>query len=274
VHRAREALEVLVHEEILEEFRIGACGEDEPRRGDREEDCQTATPVQARERARLAMPQRVSDEGREREDDADQPLAEHGERHRGPGREHPGGLRATRAGLAGEQIGEHGAVEEQAHAHVERVDARHDDEVRARQQRQRAEGARVAAEERPPREPCDDHRAEAGQRGPEARGPFRGAEGLVCRGGGPVLERRLLEVGEAVQPRRHPVAGREHLARDLGVAALVRMRERPVCQLDEPERQDDGEREHEVARGPRRKRAAQDGRHRSGASPGRAVSTI
>ena len=48
-------------------------------------------------------------------------------------------------------------------------------------------------------------------------------ERLEARRRQPVLQRRLLEVLEAVEPRRHPVAADRHLARDLGVAAFVGM---------------------------------------------------
>ena len=41
----------------------------------------------------------------------------------------------------------------------------------------------------------------------------------------PVEERRLVEVRLALQQRHDPLAGRQHLARDLGVAALVRLQQ-------------------------------------------------
>src|SRR5205085_353256 len=55
------------------------------------------------------------------------------------------------------------------------------------------------------------------------------------RGRRPVLQRRLLEVPEAVQARRQPVAARHHLARDLAIAALVRLVERPDGERAEPQ---------------------------------------
>ena len=148
-------------------------------------------------------------------------------------------LGRARCRLPRQQIGEHGAGEEQAHAHVERVHARHHHEVRAREQRERAELAGGLAQEPPSGEPGDEHRGKPGEGGPEARRPLRDAERLVRRGSRPVLERRFLQVGEPVEPGRDPVAGDDHLARDLGVTTLVRMGEQPPGQLHEPERQQD-----------------------------------
>ena len=48
-----------------------------------------------------------------------------------------------------------------------------------------------------------------------ARGPVRRAEDLERPRDQPINERRFFEIGDAVQPRRHPVAGGEHVARDL-----------------------------------------------------------
>ena len=61
------------------------------------------------------------------------------------------------------------------------------------------------------------------------------AECLVRDGGHPVLERRLLEVLEAVKPRRQPVARHDHFARNFGVTALVRVDDRPVIGAREPD---------------------------------------
>src|SRR5439155_25589063 len=69
---------------------------------------------------------------------------------------------------------------------------------------------------------------------PQPRAPLREAECLVRHGRRPVLQRRLLEVLQAVEMRRDPVTAREHLARDLGVAALVGIEERADLQGREP----------------------------------------
>jgi len=60
------------------------------------------------------------------------------------------------------------------------------------------------------------------------------AECPVRHGRRPVLQRRLLEVLQVIEPRRDPVTAREHLARDLGVTALVGIEQRPHLQGREP----------------------------------------
>src|SRR5207244_12660118 len=60
----------------------------------------------------------------------------------------------------------------------------------------------------------------------------RSSDLLEGRGARPVLQRRLLEILDAVQPRRDPVAARGHLARDLRVAALVGIGERALEIVD------------------------------------------
>ncbi len=51
----------------------------------------------------------------------------------------------------------------------------------------------------------------------DAGGPVEGAEDLKRTGDQPVDERRLLEVGDAVEAGGDPVAGGEHVARDLSL---------------------------------------------------------
>ena len=65
--------------------------------------------------------------------------------------------------------------------------------------------------------------------------PFVLAEQLEGGGGRPVLQRRLLEVLDAVQARRQPVAGGDHLARDFGVAALVGFDQLAIVETAEPD---------------------------------------
>ena len=56
---------------------------------------------------------------------------------------------------------------------------------------------------------------------------------------GPVLQRGLFEIFEAVQTRRDPVAARHHLARDLGVAPLVGVDQFAVFEIGEPDETED-----------------------------------
>jgi hypothetical protein len=97
--------------------------------------------------------------------------------------------------------------------------------------------------------------------GPQPRRPFVHAEDPIGGGRQPVLKRRLLEVLEAVEARRHPVAGGRHLAGDLGIATLVGMHEAPRIEGGEPE---DRERDEQSPRG-RRQGAPKNGEQGGGA---------
>ncbi len=107
---------------------------------------------------------------------------------------------------------------------------------------------------------------ESGKRGPQARGPLVYAEGSKGGGRQPVLEGRLLEILEGVEAWRHPVARRGHLARDLGIATLVRMHEMPRREGGEPKhRQRDEQRpEGRGGRRPGERGGAEGGAVRSG----------
>src|SRR5208282_6105720 len=75
----------------------------------------------------------------------------------------------------------------------------------------------------PPGEPR--HRESREQSGKSARkvsGGFAHTEELETQTSGPVVERRFFKPGLAVQSRRDPVTGFRHVARDPGVARLVR----------------------------------------------------
>ena len=89
------------------------------------------------------------------------------------------------------------------------------------QARGRAVEARAEERRRPDQQQRGEHRGQAG----------RGlglAEQRVRHAGEPVVERRLLEPGLALERRRHPLAGALHLDRDARVAGLVGADERNV----------------------------------------------
>ena len=100
------------------------------------------------------------------------------------------------------------------------------------------------AEQPGPERGHQDESGETGERGPQARDPVAQPEDLERGRGGPVLQRRLLEVLQAVQARRQPVAARHHLARDLGVAAFVGVEQIALPEVGEPgdaeDEQEDG----------------------------------
>ena len=71
-------------------------------------------------------------------------------------------------------------------------------------------------------EPCGHANGQHGRKRRDQSGAeLVHADHPVAEGGEPVDKRWLLGVDEAVQPGHDPVAGGEHLAGDLGVAALV-----------------------------------------------------
>ncbi len=67
------------------------------------------------------------------------------------------------------------------------------------------------------RDPAEQDRE---QRHGEPRGPVMHAEEGEGNGDGPVFEGRFLEVFDAIEARRHPVAGSEHVAGDLGLHSV------------------------------------------------------
>ena len=73
-----------------------------------------------------------------------------------------------------------------------------------------------------PGKPCESERREESRdgRGQASRG-FGCAEELEAQRRTPIIEWGLFEPGLAVEPRRDPIAGLYHLARDPGVARLV-----------------------------------------------------
>ncbi len=64
-----------------------------------------------------------------------------------------------------------------------------------------------------------------GQRRHQPRRPYLDAEHRVTGLDQPVQERRFIEIRFTLKIRHHPLAALEHLARDLGVTALVRLEE-------------------------------------------------
>ena len=136
VHFRGEALEVFLHEEEVRELRIGGRDRDEPWRRDHEEECGASERTHAAHERPVACQQDVERRRRERQDDADQPFAQHRERAGDPERERPP-----------EREREHGGRKKERNAHVERVHlSEHHVERRAGQHR-RGGGAYRRAEE-------------------------------------------------------------------------------------------------------------------------------
>src|SRR6266480_4817566 len=232
MHLGGEALEMLLDEEEAQELVVGERNRDEPGCGDREKQRASGENLHFSKQCPVALDQDIESERRQRQHDADQSLAQHGEGACRPGEEH-----------VPEHEREHGAAEEERQPHVQRIDLPEHDVERAAgkdrgriQSRRRAEQAVAGGKHQ-------EKSGEPGERRPQPGGPILDFKYLEERGGGPVLQRWLLEVLEAVQARRDPVAARQYLARDLGVAALVGLVKRPHAERAEP--RDREQRKHE-----------------------------
>ena len=147
----------------------------------------------------------------------------------------PARRRSAAAGSSRQQHGAQGGRQEKGQAHVERVEMPEQEIGERAGEGGRGEQAGAAIPQPGAREAHDQHAGEAGQRGPQSRRPLARAERHVGGRGGPVLQRRLLEVLQAVQAWGQPVAGRDHLARDLGIAAFVRLDQFAVAESAEPD---------------------------------------
>ena len=75
----------------------------------------------------------------------------------------------------------------------------------------------------------------AGQGWPQPGYPVMFPKHLKRGGGGPVLERRLFEIFEIVQPGRGPVPGSHHFPGNFRITALVRANQLAVIQGAEPD---------------------------------------
>lgn len=235
------AAKLLDDEEEIEELGVALLDQHEPRRDDREEDHEAAHQVQPLPQRPVAGDQRIQHQHRAGQDQADEPLGQHRERHRGPADPHPA---AHRAGAQARPLREQQRAQRQRHPerepHVERVEVAHQVPVRRagehdgrEQARQRIEQARAGVADQ-------QHAREAGEAGVEARLPFADAEPRERQRVQPGLQRRLLEIFVAVVARRDPVAGDEHFARHLRVAALVAR-----DQVAQPERREPDDRERD-----------------------------
>ena len=236
VPRLQIAAEMLLHEEEVEEFRIGALHEDEPGQRDREEQRDAAQRERAPHDRQVALDRRVDDERKAGEHDADEPLRQDRASHGRPGERHRprADARIGVRPMGGDEREERHRMKE-GEPDVEREDLRAHQHGPGTCEHGARHQSLVRAPPSPPEDCRDDHEDEAGQRGPQPRRPLVGREDPEGERREPVLERRLLEVLEPVEARRDVVAAREHFARDLGVARFVRPEERACLERAEPQ---------------------------------------
>ncbi len=228
---------MLVDEKIMGKFRVAHTYQQVPRTGEQQKDGNAAVVMQFAEASPVAGEKHVQHEHRTRQHHRLQTLAEHAECRGRPGHIHPAAARAdilTVGSLHRQQKRKQTGAHEKRHAHVERVEVPHNHVINAAgENRRRAPGGAPVKE--PHRRPGGhEHAQEAGERNPQPRAPVVFAKQCIGRRRGPVLQNRLLEVFDAIEPRRHPVAAGEHLARDLGVAPLVGLEQVAVLQVHEP----------------------------------------
>ena len=247
VLRRREALEVLVDEVELQEVGMAKGHRDVPGNREREKEQKRAPREDAPERAPPARGEGPQDDRASRQDDADETLQEDRRRARGvEGVERAAGAPrlSRRIALRERREGERRGRERGREHRVDQRDPRERDE----QNRRREDQAGEESCSRPPAPPREGDREEdhghSRELPREAHRELGRAEERHRRGDRPVVERRLLEVEDAVQTRGHEVVRGEHLARNLAVAAFVRLEERDLPGL-ENEQQDREKQERE-----------------------------
>src|SRR5947209_20536956 len=88
MHVGGEAFEMLLHEEEMRELDVGSRDGDEPWRCDQQEERHARQDAYAPDETPIALGEHIEEEGRAGQHDADQSLAEDGERARRPEEEH------------------------------------------------------------------------------------------------------------------------------------------------------------------------------------------
>ena len=235
-----EALEMLVDEKEMEEFRIGERHGDEPWRGDQREQQQAAEQMQPPPHRPVAGQQRI-DETATRRAGRRRSVPSTGRPAPAPTRRSSIHMRCSRS-VAAPRCASSSApkptlihkVSPESSVRMCALSTYHTHPPSAaalyRPRRGTAEAKADVADEQ--------HADESGQRGPQTRCPLMNAERLVRSGGQPVLQCRLLEVLDAVQARRKPVAAGHHFARYFRIAAFVGMDQSAIVEIGEPDQRE------------------------------------
>ena len=239
----RKPPEMLAHDEEVEKAGVAPLDGEKPgqRQDEEDERCgrKHERPERRREPPRRHGPHEEDPRG---QDDRDETLRE--KRSRRAGAEDRGHGPPGPLGLApqdGRPPREERGREEERQQAVGQVRAREEESHR---RREKEDGGRPAEPRAPRREEHECERAEAREPRRQPRRPGRFAEEAQGRRIGPVQERRLFEVRDAVQARDDEVAGREHLPRDLGVAGFVGLGQARARRL-EPDHREQGEERRE-----------------------------
>ena len=163
------ALEMLVDEEEIRELRVAQRHHDEPGRGQRQHEEGAAQQVNAAPDREVARQHRIDDQHDPGEYDADEPLGQHRDCHRGPRRPHPEAPSACRGRrmLCDQHACEH-ERHRGRHSHVERIEVTRQVPTRGRQEDKRRVKRGAAAEPAARGERRDQQRGSAAAAQPRA----------------------------------------------------------------------------------------------------------
>ena len=181
---------------------------------------------------------------KQRHHQRDRPLGEDSQRHRRPGEDGPADVPAPLAsGPRRVDAQVEGGQREGDEEGEQAVEDHRPGEGHGERGGQRGEPRRPAGAgaEEADGEPGDEDRGgQGGEQRRQAHRQLRSPKPADRRRRRGEEQHRLVEVGETVELRHHPVAGRRHLPRHLGVAPLVRVHQRHPPEVVA----DPGHREH------------------------------
>ncbi len=232
---------MLMDEEEVGEVGIAPGHQDEPRRADENKQHPARDRLQSPQHATIPGNEDVTHQGCERDENRNRTLREHGHRRGDPGSKHPESPLpcALGRGFREQKCGERRAHEKRK-AGIQRIEMPDDEVERRTGQHQPRQQSHPPIEQPRARKGRYQDAQKARQPRPQFRHPRLHAEGCVAERRDPVLQRRLLEIHDTVETRRHPVAGNQHLARNFGVPRFVGLRQNGIAEGDEPEHRQGG----------------------------------
>ncbi|MNM77047.1 hypothetical protein D3C81_888890 [compost metagenome] len=250
MHGRRVALPVLVHEEEVQELGIAPCHQPVPWHRYQQHHRNARKRMQAPPQRQVARDAGVRHQRQPRQHQPGQPLGQQRNTHCRPARQHPVAPRRWRgARVLRQQHARQCAGQDAGERHVERIEVSRGIPHRRRCQHQPRQPARARAEPARRRQHRRRHAGQSRKRYAQPGLPFADAEQRVRERRHPHVEGRLFEVLQPVIADRDPVAADQHLARDLGVAALVRSQQVARAQRAEPQQRERQHGERERNRG-------------------------
>ncbi len=225
--RAEVARELLHAEEVGQ--RAGELAPDHHEPGQRhpKKDHQPTHPRQAPDPTPLARPAHPRQHHQRRQRHADQPLGQHAQRAGQKSHTSPAGVRRLPIGKrkrARKRPDRH--ADPGRHTHVVVDVGRADQHCPAGTEHERRAPGHRGAQQLAHHDEAEPHHQQAQQHARQAHHPGMNAEHRHAGRLQPVREWRLVKERQAVQARDQPVARHQHPAADVGVAPLVRDRQR------------------------------------------------